>query len=101
LSDDERWQAFEGGLNQQLLRVDGLRPERVRLDRTTASGDWSVPEDGLLQFGHSEDHRPDLPQVKVARSAVDPHHPLGRQWQTGHSVDGDERLEVLTGVMAG
>jgi transposase len=72
LSDDARWSAFEGALNQHLLRVYDLQPARVRLDSTTASGYWSVTEDGLFQFGHSKDHRPDLPQVKVMLSALDP-----------------------------
>jgi transposase len=72
LSDNARWGAFEGALTQHLLRVYDLQPERVRLDSTTASGYWSVTEDGLFQFGHSTDHRPDLPQVKVMLSALDP-----------------------------
>src|SRR5262249_3977983 len=38
----------------------------------TASGYWSVTEDGLFQFGQSQDHRPDLPPVKVRLSALDP-----------------------------
>ena len=72
LSDHERWQAFEGAFTQHLLRVYDLPPERVRLDSTTASGYWRVTEDGLFQFGHSQDHRPDLPQVKVMLAALDP-----------------------------
>jgi transposase len=72
LSHDGQWQAFEGALTQQLLRVYDLQPERVRLDTTTASGYWRVTEDGLFQFGHSKDHRPDLPQVKVMLSVLDP-----------------------------
>ena len=72
LRDDARWQAFEGALTQHLLRVYDLQPERVRLDSTTASGYWRVTEDGLFQFGHSKDHRPDLPQVKVMLSVLDP-----------------------------
>jgi transposase len=72
LSDHERWQAFEGAFTQHLLRVYDLQAERVRLDSTTASGYWRVTEDGLFQFGHSKDHRPDLPQVKVMLSALDP-----------------------------
>jgi transposase len=71
-SQDDRWSAFEGTLNQHLLRVYDLRPECVRLDSTTASGYWTVTEEGLFQFGHSKDHRPDLPQVKVMLSALDP-----------------------------
>lgn len=72
LSDDARWAAFEGALNGHLLRVYDLRPTRVRLDSTTASGYWEVTEDGLFQFGHSKDHRPDLPQVKVMLGVLDP-----------------------------
>src|ERR671931_1213270 len=72
VSDDAGWAAFEGALNRQLLRVYDLQPACVRLDSTTASGHWSVTEDGLFQFGHSKDHRPDLPQVKVMLSALDP-----------------------------
>jgi transposase len=72
LSDHERWQALEGAFTHHLLRVYDLQAERVRLDSTTASGYWRVTEDGLFQFGHSKDHRPDLPQVKVMLSALDP-----------------------------
>lgn len=72
LSNDTRWQAFEVALNQCLLRVYDLQAGPVRLDSTTAAGYWTVTEDGLLQFGHSKDHRPDLPQVKVMLSTLDP-----------------------------
>ena len=65
LSDTPRWTACEGALNQHILRVYDLTPTTVRVDGTTASGYWEVTEDGLFQFGHSKDHRPDLPQVKV------------------------------------
>jgi transposase len=72
VSDDTRWRACEGALNQHTLRVYDLQPACVRLDSTTANGHWSVTEDGLFQFGHSKDHRPDLPQVKIMVSALDP-----------------------------
>ena len=72
LSDDARWSAFEGVLNQHTLRVYDLRAACVRLDSTTANGHWTVTEGGLFQFGHSKDHRPDLPQVKIMLSALDP-----------------------------
>ena len=72
LSADDRWRTFEGALTQHLLRVYDLQPVCVRLDSTTASGYWTVTEDGLFQFGHSKDHRPDLPQVKVMLAALDP-----------------------------
>ena len=75
LSDETRWNTFEGALNQHVLRVYDLEPACVRLDSTTANGHWTVTEDGLFQGGPSQDHRPDLPQVKVRVSALDP---LGR-----------------------
>jgi transposase len=75
VSDDPRWNAWEGARNQQVRRVYDLEPACVRLARTTASGHWTVTADGLFPFGHSKDHRPDLPQVKVMVSALDP---LGR-----------------------
>jgi len=72
LSDDTCWANFERRLTGTLLRVYDLRPARVRLDSTTASGYWEVSDDGLFQFGHSKDHRPDLPQVKVMLATLDP-----------------------------
>ena len=99
LSDDDRWRAFEGALNQELLRVYGLQPERVRLDSTTASGYWTVTEDGLFQFGHSKDHRPDLPQVKVMVSALDPRGlPLATDVVPGHRADDPLYVPAITRV---
>ena len=72
LADAERWKAFETDLNRRTFRVYDMKPRRVRVDSTTTSGYWTVTEDGLFQFGHSKDHRPDLPQLKVMLSALDP-----------------------------
>ncbi len=72
LSDDANWTSFERALTRTSLRVYDLRPSRVRLDTTTSSGYWTVTEDGLFQFGHSKDHRPDLPQLKVMLATLDP-----------------------------
>jgi transposase len=72
LADAEKWQAFESALNRHTFRVYNLKPQRVRVDSTTASGYWTVTPDGLFQYGHSKDRRPDLPQLKVMVSALDP-----------------------------
>ncbi len=72
LSDDETWRLCEQALNKRSVRVYRLRPKVVRCDSTTVSSYGRVDEDGLLQFGHSKDRRPDLPQVKVATSTLDP-----------------------------
>jgi transposase len=99
LSDDTRWPAFEGAFTQHLLRVYDLQPERVRLDTTTASGYWRVTEDGLFQFGHSKDHRPDLPQVKVMLSVLDPLGlPVATDVVPGQRADDPLYLPAITRV---
>lgn len=72
LSQDEPWEKLEGELNRHTMLVYSLEEQPVRLDSTTANGHWQVTEDGLFQFGHSKDHRPDLPQIKVMMSTLDP-----------------------------
>ena len=88
LSDDARWAEFEKGLNQRTIRVYNLKPYCVRMDSTTASGYGQVTEDGLFQFGHSKDHRPDLSQVKVMLSTLDPlGMPVVTQVVSGEKAD--------------
>lgn len=72
LREPEAWREFECALNQTLLRVYDVQAARVRLDSTTTKTYAGVDEDGLFQFGHSKDHRPDLAQVKVNLSTLDP-----------------------------
>jgi len=70
---DDKFDAFESKLGQTILRVYDLKAKRARVDSTTAkSYRASVTQDGLFQFGHSKDHRPDLPQLKINQSALDP-----------------------------
>src|SRR5215217_2779697 len=102
LSDDTRWAAYEGVLNGHLLRVYDLHPTTVRVDSTTASGYWSVTEDGLFQFGHSKDHRPDLPQVKIMISALDPLGlPVATDVVPGQRADDPWYLPAITRVREG
>jgi transposase len=50
--------ALERDLNQQTIRVYQLPTDLVRIDTTTANSYAEVlSEQGLLQFGHSKDHR--------------------------------------------
>ena len=72
LSDDAAWETFEQSLGEQLRRVYDRRGSRVRVDSTTAKGYVEVTEEGLFQFGHSKDHRPDRPPVKLNLSTLDP-----------------------------
>ncbi len=72
LSEDDPWREFEQELGGNLVQVYDLSVERVRLDSTAARGYFGVTEEGLFQWGHDKDHRPDLAQVKVMLSTLDP-----------------------------
>ena len=101
LADTEKWQAFEADLNRRTFRVYNLKPQRVRLDSTTASGYWTVTSDGLFQYGHSKDHRPDLPQLKVMISALDPFGtPVATQVVSGERADDPLYIPAIQQVSA-
>jgi len=102
LSNDAGWAAFETELNQRTLRVYDLKAEVVRVDSSTASGYGSVTEDGLFQFGHSKDHRPDLPQVKVVQSVLDPFGmPVATQVVSGEKADDPLYIPAIRQVREG
>ena len=102
LSDDQRWAQFETALNRRTIQVYDLKPDRVRIDSTTASGYWQVTEDGLFQLGHSKDQRPDLPQVKVVLSTLDPlGMPVATQVVSGEKADDPLYIPAIDQVREG
>ncbi len=102
LSQDAPWDGFEAALNGRLLRVYDLDPQQVRVDSTTACGYGAVTPDGLFQFGHSKDHRPDLPQVKVMLSTLDPlGMPLATTVLPGQRADDPLYIPAITRVREG
>jgi transposase len=72
LADPAAWEALESDLWHSHCDVYALPVERVRLDATTSCGYHAVTEDGLMQLGHSKDHRPDLPQFKLMAAVAEP-----------------------------
>jgi len=99
LSDDARWAQFESGLNQHTVRVYDLSTERIHVDSTTASTYASVSPEGLCQFGHSKDYRPDLPQVKVMQAVLDPlGMPLATDVVSGERADDPLYVPCITRV---
>lgn len=72
MGDCQAWQPFEQEFVSGLLRVYDLEAEVVRVDSTSARTYAGVSESGLIQFGHSKDHRPDLAQVKISLATIDP-----------------------------
>lgn len=102
LSDDERYRAFEQEVMGQLLRVYALEASCVRLDTTTVSSYADVSEEGLLQLGHSKDHRPDLPQIKIALATLDPFGvPLASEVLSGEKADDPVYVPLIDRVHQG
>lgn len=102
MSQDEPWYSFEQELNQNTLRVYELEPETVRADSTTATGYWRISPDGLFQLGHSKDHRPDLPQLKVMLATLDPlGMPLVTDIVAGNCADDPLYLPAIARVRQG
>jgi transposase len=102
LADDLHWGYFEEQCNERLVRVYDLHLERVRVDTTTSSGYGQVSADGLLQFGHSKDHRPDLPQLKVLLATLDPLGlPVATEALSGEHADDPLYLPAIARVRLG
>lgn len=102
LSDDAQWSTFEQRLNRNLLRVYTLQPRQVRIDTTTCSGYGEVSAEGLFQFGYSKDHRPDLPQVKVVLSTLDPMGmPVATDVVSGQCADDPLYIPAIRRVHSG
>src|SRR5262245_1515211 len=72
LADPAAWGALEADLWHTHCDVYALPVEKVRLDATTSCGYHTVTDDGLMQLGHSKDHRPDLAQFKLMAAVAEP-----------------------------
>jgi transposase len=72
LSDDAAWEAIEQDLWAASVTVYDLPLTGVRLDATASAGCHQPQPDGLMQHGHSKDHRPDLPQLKLMAAVAEP-----------------------------
>jgi transposase len=66
------WTSLEKQLWEGTCEVYQIVPTSVRLDATTSCGYHTVTEGGVMQHGHSKDHRPDLPQLKLMAAAAQP-----------------------------
>src|SRR6516162_5814830 len=72
LSHTETWNSIEADLWKGTCAVYSLPLERIRLDSTTSYGFHTPTDGGLMQLGHSKDHRPDLAQFKLMAAAAEP-----------------------------
>jgi len=102
LSDEARWSACDGAFQQHARRGYDRHPACRRLDRTTASGHGTGTEDGLCPCGHRQDPRPDLPQVQVMVSALEPLGlPVAPDVVPGQRADEPLSLPALARVREG
>jgi transposase len=88
LSRQETWEAVEADLWKATLCVYELELTAVRLDSTTSYGYHTSTEEGVMQYGYSKDHRPDLVQLKLMAAAAEPSgHLLASEVHAGDKAD--------------
>jgi transposase len=93
------WEGLEQQLWDQTCEVYDIPMIGVRLDATTSFGYHEVNSDGLLQFGHSKDHRPDLPQLKLMAAVAQPSsHTLAGNIVPGNTADDGLYLPMIARV---
>jgi transposase len=90
-SDDTKWAQLETAVWQAGAQVYALETTQVRMDSTTTCGHHRVTEDGVMQHGHSKDHRPDLPQLKLMAAFAEP----AGQWIASDIYPGQRADEGL------
>jgi transposase len=91
LSDDTKLEQLERALWAATVAAYEMVESGVRFDSTTVSGYHTRHEDGLMQLGHSKDHRPDLAQVKLMAAAAEP----TGQWIACDVVSGEQADDPL------
>jgi transposase len=98
-------EAIELELGRHVLRAYELPTDTARMDMTTVSVHHQPSdENGLMRFGHSKDHRPDLRQFKEVLGTLDPvGMPLATATVSGEQADDPlyepawERLVAIIG----
>jgi transposase len=96
---DADWSALEADLWKATCEVYEISYQCIRLDSTTSFGYHTITPDGLMQRGHSKDHRPDLPQLKLMAAAAQPtSHVLACDIVPGQSADDPLYLPLIRRV---
>src|SRR3990172_228113 len=89
-------------LGQHLVRAYELPTETARIDTTTVSVHHQPEtEDGLMKFGRSKDHRPDLRQFKQVLGTLDPVGvPLATAVVSGEQADDPQYVPTWKRLVA-
>ncbi|MFN0087371.1 MAG: transposase, partial [Blastocatellia bacterium] len=107
LSKPRRWTRFEAALWNHSVEVYELSPPSIgglvsaHIDSTTACGFHEIQPGGVMQRGHSKDHRPDLPQLKLMTVAMHPYgHLAAVDVVPGQRADDGLYLPIIARVRA-
>jgi len=95
-SDEDSWSDFEHAHNQTLINIHNLNltNEAIRVDAMITQSHREVKGD--FQFGHSKQHRADLPQLKTMVATLDPlAMPLYSVTVSGNTADDVLYLPVI------
>jgi transposase len=96
---DTDWSALETNLWRATCQVYEVPIRCIRLDSTTSCGYHTVDPDGVMQRGHSKDHRPDLAQLKLMAAAAQPSgHLLACDAHPGNAADDPLYLPLIERV---
>jgi transposase len=98
LDDDTRWGAFEAVLNQHITRAYRLRPERIRLSRS--SGLWYITSEGALQFDQSRRWWPGAMQIQLTVATLDPMNLPATVWVAASEYDASSALGAIAQTRA-
>lgn len=95
-------ETLEAELGQHLIRAYALPTETARIDLTSvAVHHQPLEEDGLMRFGYSKDHRPDLRQFKALLGTLDPVGlPLATATLSGEEADDPQYLPAWARLVA-
>lgn len=101
LSNDEIWSAIETELGQQMIQVYQLPCQTARVDATTVSMYHNEADSELIAYGHSKDYRPDLAQVKMMMTTLDPLAlPIATQIVPGNRADDGLYVPAIAAAQA-
>lgn len=93
---------IERELGQHMVRAYELPTDTARIDTTTVSVHHQPEtEDGLMKFGRSKDHRPDLRQFKQVLGTLDPVGiPLATAVVSGEQADDPQYVPTWKRLVA-
>jgi transposase len=66
------WDEVESDLFYSCFDVYEFPTDCFRVDATASCGYHEITPEGIMQLGHSKDHRPDLPQLKIMAAVTQP-----------------------------